>query len=172
MHFRETLLFHGSEPFIKRQGNKNSGVPIGCFDGGEVCELVGTYVLSQLKTVFKNWNIDLNRDNGLGILRNLSGPEIERKRKATVHVFKECGLSITTKANLKVVSFLEVELHLINCIYRSYRKPNDNPTYIDINSTHPQSIKKQIPKSISKRISKVSSNEEVFNNNRGTCSDT
>ena len=54
MHFRETLLFHGSELFIKRQGNKNSGVPIGCFDGGEVCELVGTYVLSQLKTVFKN----------------------------------------------------------------------------------------------------------------------
>ena len=88
-----------------------------------------------------------------------------------MHVFKECGLSITTKANLKVVSFLEVELHLINCIYRSYRKPNDIPMYIDINSTHPQSIKKQIPKSISKRISKVSSNEEAFNNNRGTCSD-
>ena len=88
-----------------------------------------------------------------------------------MHVFKECGLSITTKANLKVVSFLEVELHLINCIYRSYRKPNDNPMYIDINSTHPQSIKKQIPQSISKRISKVSSNEEAFNNNRGTCSD-
>ena len=89
-----------------------------------------------------------------------------------MHVFKECRLSITTKANLTVVSFLEVELHLINCIYRSYRKPNENPVHIDINSTHPQSIKKQIPKSISKTISKVSSKEEAFNNNRGTCSDT
>ena len=42
---------------------------------------------------------------------------------------------------------------------------------IDINSNHPPSIKKQIPKSISKGISKLSSNEETFNNNIRTYSD-
>ena len=42
---------------------------------------------------------------------------------------------------------------------------------IDINSNHPPSIKKHIPKSISKRISKFSSNEEIFNNNTRTYSD-
>ena len=111
------------------------------------------------------------RDDGLGIFRNLSGPEIERKRKAIVCVFKECGLSITTKANLKVVNFLDMQLDLINGTYRPYRKPNDNLMYIDINSNHPPSIKKQIPVSISKRISKLSSNEEIFNNNIRTYSD-
>ena len=29
----------------------------------------------------------------------------EKEKQAVVYVFKECGLSITTKANLKVVRF-------------------------------------------------------------------
>ena len=60
---------------------------------------------------------------------------------------------------------------MINGTYRPYRKPNDNPIYININSNHPLSTKKRIPKSISKRISKFSSNEEIFNNNIRTHSD-
>ena len=59
---------------------------MGCFDRAEVCELVGTYILTQLDTVFKNENIGFYRDDGLGIFRNLSGPAIERKRKAIVCV--------------------------------------------------------------------------------------
>ena len=43
--------------------------------------------------------------------------------------------------------------------------------YVDINSNHPPSIKKQIPVSISKRISKLPSNEETFNNNIRAYSD-
>ena len=43
--------------------------------------------------------------------------------------------------------------------------------YIDINFNHPRSIKKEIPKSIRKEISKLSSNEEIFNNNIRTNSD-
>ena len=100
---------------------------MGCCNGAEVCELVGTYILSQLNAVFENENVVLYRDDGLRIFRNLSGPEIERKRKAIVCVFKECGLSITTKANLNVVNFLDIQLDLINGTYQPYRKPNDNP---------------------------------------------
>ena len=51
------------------------------------------------------------------------------------------------------------------------RANNDNLMYIDINSSHPPSIKKQIPISINKRISKLLSNEEIFNNNIRTYSD-
>ena len=43
--------------------------------------------------------------------------------------------------------------------------------YIDITSNHPPSIKKQILISISKRISNLSSNKEIFNNNIRTHSD-
>ena len=84
-------MFHGSEPFIKRQGNENFDVLMGCFDGTEVCELVDIYILSQLNTVLENENVGLYEDDWLGILRNPQGPEIETKRKAVVHVFKECG---------------------------------------------------------------------------------
>ena len=73
MHSRKNLLFHDSEPFIKREDNENFNVPMGYFDGVEVCGLVGTYILSHLNTVFENENVGLYRDDGLGIFRNLSG---------------------------------------------------------------------------------------------------
>ena len=48
-----------------------------CFDGAEVCDLVGVYILYLLRTVMRKENVGLYCDDGLGILRNSSGPEIE-----------------------------------------------------------------------------------------------
>ena len=82
MHSRKTLLFHENDSWIKRKGDKNFDVPMGWLDGAEVCDLTGLYILSKIKTVFENQNdIGLYRDDGLGILRNLSGPQIESVRK-------------------------------------------------------------------------------------------
>ena len=41
-------------------------------------------------------------------------------------------------------------------------KNNNIPTYININSNHPHTIKKQLPKMISNRLSCLSSNERIF----------
>ena len=60
--------------------------------------------------------LDYTRDDGLGILRKLSGPQIERVRKEIIKTFKECRLSITTRTSLKVILFLDIELDLINLI--------------------------------------------------------
>ena len=85
MHSRKTLLFHENDSWIKRKGDKNFDVPMGWLDGAEVCDLTGLYILSKIKTVFENQNdIGLYRDDGLGILRNLSGPQIERVRKEII----------------------------------------------------------------------------------------
>ena len=51
-------------------------------------------------------------DDGLGIFRNISRPEIERKKKAIVKVFKKCGLSIVVDTKLKTVDFLDVTFDL------------------------------------------------------------
>ena len=59
-------------------------------------------------------NIGLYRDEKLGILRNFSGPEIERKRKQIIQIFKSCGIKITVKTNLKTVDFLDLRMDLIN----------------------------------------------------------
>ena len=50
----------------------------------------------------------------------------------------------------------------MNNTYKPYQKSNDEPLYIDKQSNHPPSIPRQLPKPISKRISEISSNEEMF----------
>ena len=95
------LLFNNKEPWLKKSGKEEFDVPMGCFDGAEVCELVGVYILHLLKTVMRKENVGLHRDDGLGILRNSSGPEIERKRKQIIQIFKSCGINITVQTNLK-----------------------------------------------------------------------
>ena len=54
---------------------------MGCYDGAEVCELVGIYLLNQPQVVIAKENMRLFRDDGLGIFKNMSGPEVERKKK-------------------------------------------------------------------------------------------
>ena len=64
---------------------------------------------------------------------------------------------------MKIVNYLEVTFDLTNSTYCPYRKPNDHPQYINTKSNHPPNIIKQIPASISTRISDNSSNEDAFN---------
>ena len=82
----------------------------------------------------------LYRDDGLGILRNTSGPEADRKRKSITKVFKECGLSITCEVNKRIVEFLDVRFNLKDQTCEPYRKPNKNPVYINKHSNHPPNI--------------------------------
>ena len=81
MQSRRKLLFNNKDPWLKKSGNEEFDIPMGCFDGAEVCELVGVYILHLLRTVMRKENFGLYRDDGLGILRNSSGLEIDRKRK-------------------------------------------------------------------------------------------
>ena len=77
--------------------------------------------------------------------------DVEKKKKELVKIFKNNGLSITVKTNLKTVDFLDKYFDLVKAIYQ----PNDDPLYINKKCTHPASILQQLPKSISKRISEI-----------------
>ena len=57
-------------------------------------------------------------------------------------------------------------LNLENNTNRPYKKPNDKLIYIDISSNHPPQIKKQLTKIISDRLSRNSSNADIFNNTK------
>ena len=48
-------------------------------------------------------------------------------------------------------------------LHRPYIKPNTKPQYVHAKSNHPKSILKNIPANVNKRLSMLSSNEEVFN---------
>ena len=70
-------------------------MPTGCYDGAKLCELVGSFILNILTSIVNKSEIGLYRHDGLEIFYNVSKPEIERKKKAIVKVFKRCGLTIT-----------------------------------------------------------------------------
>ena len=171
MQSRGTLLFQNSEPWVKKAGNEDFDVPMGCYDGAEVCELIGTFILNRLKPIISEDNVGLYRDDGLGVFQNISKTEIERKKKALIKVFKVCGLSITIQCNLRTVDFLDVTFDLENNTYKPFRKENNKPIYINKHSNHPPNILKQLPKSIEKRISETSSNQDIFDQSIKTYKD-
>ena len=72
-------------------------------------------------------------------------------------------MKIVISTDLKQVDFLDVTLNLDSDKYTPYRKPNDAPLYVHSESNHPPSVLKQIPLSINKRLSDISSTEEEFN---------
>ena len=60
------------------------------------------------------------------------------------------------------MNFLDITLNLRNNTYEQYRKPDNWPVYISKNSNHPKAILRELPKAISKRLSDLSSNKEIF----------
>ena len=136
---------------------------MGSYDGAEICELVGLYLLNQLSTVIDKSSIGLYRDDGLTAIKNAKGPKLDRTRKDILPLFKEEGLSITIDTNLIETDFLDVTFNLATKKYFPFRKANNTPLYINAFSNHPPITIKQLPKMISKRISDLSCNKEQFN---------
>ena len=86
-------------------------------------------------------------------------------RKSIIKIIKECGLSITCEVDYKIVDFLDVRFNLNEHSYESYRKPNNEPVYINKQSNHPPDITADIPKAITKRLTNISCNKNVFDRN-------
>ena len=126
------------------------------YDGAEVCELVGLFMLDKLGERFGKENIGLYRDDGLAILKNATDRQADRSRKTMHEIFNSLGLKITAQTNQKVTNFLDITLDLRNSTYKPYKKPNDELLYVHSNSNHPPSVLKQLPTSINKRLSKLS----------------
>ena len=111
MHVRKSLLFHDNLPWVKKQGSMFD-VTMGSYDGAEVCELVGLYILYLISQEIDGIDVGLYRDDGLAITRNTIGPEIDRTRKKLHRIFNDNGLKIDIKCNLKIVDYLDVTFNL------------------------------------------------------------
>ena len=137
---------------------------MGSFDGTEINELVGLYIQSNLENMLLKPTLGLLLkpalywDDGLILLRNLNGQQMDKKRKTFIKIFKDIGFSIDIQTNLTEVDFLDVTLNLQKGTYRPYKKANDKLFYIHSSLNHPPQIIKQLSNSISERLSKNSSN--------------
>ena len=164
-HARKSLLFTNKNSWVKKEGDPEFDVTMGSFDGAEICELVGLYILHTLSQKYGIDASGLYRDDGLNYLQDPTGHILDFTRKDLIKLFRdEFGLRITIEIGLVVVNFLDVTFDLKKETYRPYSKPNDTLMYINVKSNHPPNIIKGIPKMISDRISKISSNENVFKN--------
>ena len=61
------------------------------YDGAEICEFVGIFILKSLADKIDQQEIGLYRDDGLMILRNANGPKTDRTRKYIIKVMKDLG---------------------------------------------------------------------------------
>ena len=68
------------------------------------------------------------------------------------------------EANKKIVQYLDVTLSLDDGSYKPYTKENSKPLYVHKQSNHPPAVKKNIPLMVNKRLSMLSSSEDMFNN--------
>ena len=107
------------------------------------------------------------RDDGLVLLRNTSKQKTDRIRKDIIEIFKNAGFKIKIKTHLQIVDFLDVTFNLLDETYKPYKKPNDQLLYVNTSSNHPPQIIKQLPISISNRLSNNSSNKQVFDMSKG-----
>ena len=151
----------------KRNTESCFDVSMGSFDGAEICELVGVYILSSLSNKPDKQSTGLYRDVELVLLRNTSKQKTNRIRKDIIEIFKNAGFKIEIKTNLHIVDFLDVTSNLLDGTYKPYKKPNDQLLYVNTSSNHPPQIIKQLPISISNRLSNNSSNKQVFDKSKG-----
>ena len=159
MHTKKSTLYNNKIPWNKR-GESDFDVAMESFDGAETCDLIGLYMLSQLKHL--DINVGLYRDDGLAICRK-TPRQTELIKKEMQAIFNRNNLKITIDANKKSVDFLDITLNLTTETYKPFMKQNNTPLYVHRDSNHPPSILRNLPESINKRISNISSNEDIFN---------
>ena len=160
---KSSLLYSYGEPWGKKTSSNLFDVTMGSYDGAESCELVGAYLLHKIKEKFGSiCEFGLYRDDGLGISR-ASPRQTELLKKDLCGIFSRYGLKITIEANKKTVNFLDVTLNLSDGKYMAYTKPGNIPLYVNRKSNHPPRIIENIPKSINKRLSEISIDENSFN---------
>ena len=79
--------------------------------------------------------------------------------------------STRTYSYLSRVKFLDVTLYLTSGKHFPYTKEGNTPLYIHKQCNHPPSIIRNIPESIDKRLSEISSDKECFDSAKSTYQD-
>ncbi|KAJ8049838.1 hypothetical protein HOLleu_02755 [Holothuria leucospilota] len=92
LHARRPLLYDDKgAPWVKRNVSNQFDVTMGAFDGAEVCELVGLFLLSDLTKKLDLKSIGLYRDDGLAVKKSSSGSNTDSIRRRRRRKKKNLG---------------------------------------------------------------------------------
>lgn len=157
---KNSILVHNDNLWSKKSNNMFD-ITMGSFDGAESCELVGLFILHIINKELDG-NFGLYRDDGLGAIRS-SPRQAENLKKKLCAIFRRLDLKITVETNKNKVDYLDITLDIKNGTYSPYSKPNNIISYVNKKSNHPPNILSNIPESINKRLSTISTNQTIFN---------
>ena len=115
-HARKSLLFHNNHTWSKRDSDSTFDVSMGSYDGAEICELIGLFILNSLQELFGK-DVGSYRDDGLAVLNTKSGRLCEKAKKDLTRKFNELGLSITA-LNQQRTNFLDITFDRANDTYK------------------------------------------------------
>ena len=167
MNARKTILFDGQNIWCKK-GNNMFDVSMGSYDGSEVCELIGLYLLyliTDREAIIKCEDTALYRDDGLVAIEG-NGRTIDKTRKNLEALFKRIGLKITYEVNIKRACFLDILLDLDTGTYRPYTKKNSRIQYVCKGSNHPPNVLNNLPLNVNRRLQNISSNQPCFDSEK------
>ena len=136
---------------------------MGSFDGAETCELVGCYLLSLLTKKYGQ-NIGLYRDDGLAALKG-NPQEVERITKGMCKVFRDHNLD-HSQSKYHQGQFPRRHAWPLKWKALSLHKRRQHLS-TRAQKIQPPPILKNIPESINKRLSEISSDKECFDNVKG-----
>ena len=151
-HARKSLLFSDDKLWTKSSSESLFDVAMGSYDGAEICEMVGLYILNKISAIFSKNRVGLNRDDGLALVKGNSTRNADMARKSLNETFHQFGLKITCEVSHHLAHFLDVTLDLNSNRFVPFRKPLNTTQYVDSRFNHPPSIIKHIPQSINTRI--------------------
>ena len=162
MNASKTVLFHDNHTWKKSGNAANFDIAMGAYHGAEITDLIGLFILDKLKREIPEIEFGLYRDDGMGIHRRIPVTKLNQILNKIKRVFQTMGLEITHEKNLTKINFLDVTFDLSSETFEQYRKPNDYPQYVHMDSNHPRSILKNIPFAVNKRLNEISCSKEMF----------
>ena len=83
-------------------------VAMGSFDGVEVSDYVGIFILSRLAKECGTNNVGLCRDDGLALINSTTGRDADIARKRLHEFFQELGFKITAQVSHQIVNILDI----------------------------------------------------------------
>ena len=82
MHTCQTIISYDSRIWTKKSNINNFDIAMSSFQGADVCDLIGLYILSEISPLTGPLNIGLYRYDGLAVIKQSSGTSLERIKKS------------------------------------------------------------------------------------------
>ena len=87
--FSQKPVFFKHQETCTKKGGELLDVTMGAYDDAKICKLVELFMLYKYQQLNKIKNFVLHRDNGLALVKKMSGPKSEKVKKELQGTFKE-----------------------------------------------------------------------------------